>query len=151
MSYSSYKYDRHNSTRYTFISKGRMGAVMKVVEFTPTTIKNIVNLGFGDLRPDGSADDRANSNNNDIIKVMATIIEIVKDFTMEFPKAKIVFTGSSAVRTAMYQRMLKMYYHNFSNDFIITALIKEGSLYSEVPFELFDAKKYLAFLVRRKL
>ena len=151
MNYSSYKYDRRNSTRYTFISKGRKGVVLKAVEFTPTAVKSIVNLGFGDLRPDGIADDTANTNNNDIIKVMATIIEIVKDFTTGMPEAKIVFTGSSAVRTAMYQRTLKMYYHNFSKDFTITALIKEGNLYSEVPFEPYDSKKYLAFLVKRKL
>lgn len=151
MSAPPYQYDRRNSTRYTFISKGRFGAVVKVVEFTPTSVKSIINLGFGDLLADGNVDDKANTNNNDIVKVIATVIEIVKDFISEFPDSKIVFTGSNAVRTAMYHRILRTYYKDFSVGFVITALEKEGSIYLEKPFDPTTENKYLAFFVKGKL
>src|SRR6185503_3375884 len=81
MNRKPYSYDRRYSTRYTFVSKGHRGAISKVVQFSPTSTDGIVNLSFGDLRSDGTIDDLANTNNHDIIKVMATIIEIVYDFT----------------------------------------------------------------------
>ena len=83
MTTQPYSYDRKDATRYTFISKGKHGVIIKAVEFIPTSNKFILNLGFGDLKPDGTIDDTANSNNGDIIKVMATIIHIVKDFADE--------------------------------------------------------------------
>ena len=59
-----YFYDRRYATRYTFVSKGQKGAILKVVQFSPTSAKNILNLSFGDLQPDGSIDDTVNTNNN---------------------------------------------------------------------------------------
>jgi hypothetical protein len=150
MNRPSYPYDRRYATRYTFVSKGRKGAILKVVQFTPTSVKNILNLSFGDLQPDGLIDDTVNTNNNDIIKVMATVIDIVNDFTTENPYIKIVFTGNSQVRTSMYFRILKMYYTDFRKTYVITALVKDGGQFAEVPFEPVNGGKYLAFFVRRK-
>ncbi len=65
-----YLYDRKYLTRYSFVSKGRKGAIEKVVEFSPTSEKNILNLGFGDLLSDGTLDDTANTNNGDIVKCL---------------------------------------------------------------------------------
>ncbi len=151
MSTPPYQYDRRHSTRYTFISKGRVGAIVKVVEFTPTTAKNILNLGFGDLLADGTIDDIAKTNNNDIVRVLATVIDIIKDFTTDYPWVKIVFSGSNAIRTSLYHRILKMYYQNFIINFTITALIKEGNGFAEVGFDPSGSAKYFAFLIKRKL
>ncbi len=60
-----------------------------------------------DLLASGKIDDKANSNNGDIIKVLSTVILIIKDFTEENPEAKIAFSGSTKERTALYQRILK--------------------------------------------
>ncbi len=109
-----------------------------------------LNLSFGDLLPDDSIDDSANTNNSDIIRVMATIIDIINDFTSESPAVKIVFTGSNQVRTSLYNRILKTYHSNFSKTYFITALIKEDSSFTEVPFEPVNTGKYLAFFVKRK-
>jgi hypothetical protein len=65
--------------------------IEKVVDFVPIGIKNIMNLGFGDLLPDGSVDDTANSNNGDLIKVLATVIGILRDYTAEYPQVEIFF------------------------------------------------------------
>jgi hypothetical protein len=145
-----YPYDRRYATRYTFVSKGRKGAVLKVVQFSPTSAKNVINLSFGDLQPDGTVNDTVNTNNNDIIRVMATVIEIVNDFAAENPGIKIVFAGGNHVRTSLYFRILKMYQAEFSKTYIITALVKEGSRFAEMPFEPSGNNKYLAFFVRRK-
>lgn len=102
MSTEPYPYDRRQLTRYSFVSKGKRGAIVKIVEFSPTSNKQILNMGFGDLMPDGSIDDESNSNNNDLVKVMATIISIIKDFTDQYPSYKIVFTGSSQKRNIIY-------------------------------------------------
>ncbi len=77
------------------------------MEFTPLALKKIYNLGFEDLLASGKIDDKANSNNGDIIKVLSTVILIIKDFTEENPEAKIAFSGSPKERTALYQRILK--------------------------------------------
>lgn len=146
----SYQFNRRYSTRYTFTSKGKKGAVLKMVEFTPTSVKNIFNLGFGDMLPDGRIDDTVNTNNHDVLKVMATMVEIIKDFTLEFPGSRVIFTGSSSVRTTLYQRILKTYYKEFSQHFVITGLIKTGSNFSEIPFEPADSRNFLAFLIKRK-
>jgi hypothetical protein len=152
MTEQPYSYDKKYSTRYTFVSKGKHGAINKVVEFLHTSNKLILNLAFGDLKNDGTIDDTANSNNGDIIKVMATIIHVVRDFTNEYPEYKIIFTGSTAQRTKLYQRILKTYYSAFNQEFDITALEEvEKNKYEEVIFEpMNNLKNYVAFFVKRK-
>jgi len=99
MSSTPYPYNRKLSTRYTFISIGNR-SIHKVVEFTPTSV-DLYNLGFGDLLPDGKVNDTINSNNGDIVKVLATVVQIIKDFTKEYPHVKVVFTGSTNERTML--------------------------------------------------
>jgi hypothetical protein len=94
MKQNSYSYKRLDHERYTFISTGR-NKIIKAVDFSPTNVKNLYNLGFGDLLPDGSLDDHVNSNNGDILKVLTTVVQIMKDFTAQFPEIKILFLGST--------------------------------------------------------
>ena len=101
-----YNYEREVSTRYRFFSTGRR-RVEKIVVFTPLVLKDIFNPGFGDVLRDGSIDDTANTNNGDIIKVLSTVIHIIKDFIDTYPGAKIVCKGSTKDRTMLYQRILK--------------------------------------------
>jgi hypothetical protein len=61
MSGAPYKYNRVNGYRYNFISSGKR-IIIKAVGFTPTSAKNIYNLGFGDRLPNGEVDDMVNSN-----------------------------------------------------------------------------------------
>lgn len=148
MGHSSYPYNRNLETRYTFTSKGKRN-IKKVVEFTSTSIENTYNMGFGDLKPDSSVDDISNSNNGDIIKVLSTVIHIIKEFTGIYPHIKIVFTGSTKDRTLLYNRILKMNYYEFSKNFIITGLVKTGNVYKEVIFDPSDEIEYLAFFIKR--
>ncbi len=143
-----YSYNKRLDTRYTFVSSGKRN-IEKVVDFTSTSVKNLYNLGFGDLLEDGSVDDASNSNNGDIIRVLATVIHILKEFTNIHFHVKVVFTGSTEERTALYRRILKMYFSEFSKDFVISGLIMVGNEYREVIFDPKTEIEYLAFFVRR--
>lgn len=79
MNHPAYPYRKNVDTRYVFVSKGRKH-IEKIVEFSPTSVPGSFNLGFGDLLQGGSVDDSVNSNNGDIIKVLATVINILKEF-----------------------------------------------------------------------
>jgi hypothetical protein len=148
MNDNSYPYDQNQSSRYTFTSIGKK-RILKQVVFTHTGIRNIVNMGFGDVLPDGSVDDKANSNNGDIVRVLATTVQVLIDFTSKFPDLEIFFAGSTQERTKLYTRILRTYHVSFSKEFIINALIKEGETYSQLPFEPKADLKFVGFLIKR--
>jgi hypothetical protein len=84
------------------------------------------------------------------IKILSSVIHIIQDFTAQYPYVKIIFTGSTSGRTALYQRILKMYYQSFfKKNFTITGLINSENSLVEVPFESEGAVKYLAFFIKR--
>lgn len=113
-------------------------------------MKNIYNLGFSDSLADGKIDDKANSNNGDIIKVLSTVIHIIRDFTEANPEAKIAFKGSTKERTVVYQRIIKTYLNTFKKEFLITALQGPVSRPVETTFDPDYNEPYLAFFVKRK-
>jgi hypothetical protein len=148
MAYIPYPYKQIRTRRYFFVSVGKQ-KIAKVVDFVPLGIKNTVNLAFGDLLPDGSIDDKAVSNNGDITKVLATVIEILRQFTESEPGTTIHFEGSTGYRTKLYTRILKNYYPLFSKEFNVVGIVK---LNNEKKLVLFDVKsdvEYLAFLIKR--
>ena len=148
MSRPHYPYNKNLDTHYTFISSGKHN-IEKVVDFSPTSVKDLYNLGFGDLLPDGKVDDFSNSNNGDIIKVLATIVHILKEFTGNYPHIKIIFTGSTQERTALYRRILKTHYSDFSKEFVISGLIKIKNEYDEIIFNPDIETEYVAFFIKR--
>ena len=108
----------------------------------------MVNLGFGDLLPNGAVSDFVISNIGDIRVVLSTLVEIIKDYTTRFKNAKIVFTGSTGERTKLYTRILKTYHESFSREFIIKAFLKTTH-YEEVDFDPSDTREYYAFYIKR--
>ena len=109
----------------------------------------MVNLGFGDLKADGSIDDRIVSNNGDIIKILATIVDIVKHYTSKYPSAVIFFTGSTDERTRLYRRILKMYFQSFYSEFAIYGIVGTENNNRTVHFDPGSNEEYLAFLIKR--
>jgi hypothetical protein len=147
MTRAPYKYKRHGLWRYEFLSIGKK-RIEKVVDFVFLQ-GNIVNLAFGDLLPDGSIDDLVSSNNGDIIKIFATIIDIVRDFTNRHPGIQIYFEGSTPERTKLYGRILKNYYATFVKEFAIAGF---SVIKGEVVIRPIDMKietEYLGFYIKR--
>jgi len=134
MTHIPYSYKRPRSERYIFTSIGKK-SIEKVIDFVPIGVKNIMNLGFGDLLPDGSVDDTANSNNGDIVKILATIIAIIKNFTTEYPHVEIFFAGSTIERTKLYTRILRTYYSTFSKEFTISAITGSENNNKRIAFD----------------
>ena len=149
MNQEAYSYNNILPRKYSFVSEGEK-RIVKLVEFTRTGDENIVNLGFGDLLPDTGFDDQVVSNNGDIMKIFATIIQIVKEFTAEFPHLKIAFAGSTPERMKLYNRILKTYYSDFSKEFQISGLVKDALTELETDFEPKVTGKYILYFVKRK-
>jgi hypothetical protein len=77
--------------------------------------------------PDGQADDKVNTNNSDLVKVLGTVISIIQSFLNENMEAKIFFTGSTQQRTDLYITILRRNYVELTREFIISTLVgKEG-------------------------
>lgn len=149
MNQEAYSYNNILPRKYSFVSEGEK-RIVKLVEFTRTGDENIVNLGFGDLLPDTDFDDQVVSNNGDIMKIFATIIQIVKEFTAEFPHLKITFAGSTPERMKLYNRILKTYYSDFSKEFQISGLVEDALTELEADFEPKVPGKYILYFVKRK-
>lgn len=148
MKQGMYPYKQEGFDRFVFSSMGKSN-IIKLVEFSTTRTPDLYNLGFGDLLPNGTVDDKVNSNNGDIIKVLATIVQITRDFTLQRPNAKVAFAGSTTGRTNLYARILKMYHEEFCKVFKITALIRVGRSNKEVDFKPGLELTYLAFFIKR--
>ena len=148
MTYVPYSYKHVALRRYIFTSVGR-NEIKKVVEFVPLKAKNVMNLGFGDLLPDGSFDDKANSNNGDILKVLATVVYILKHFTTQHPEITVFFTGSTKERTRLYTRIIKTYYSLFSKEFVLYGIIATDRDNVTILFNSEAELEYLAFLIKR--
>jgi hypothetical protein len=123
MSHIPYPYKQVHPRRFVFHSVG-IKSIEKVVEFTPVGFQNMVNLGFGDLRPDGY-------------------------FTARYPETVILFEGSTEERSRLYQRILRNYYPNFKQEFALHALKWDKENFRVVPFDPSANEEYSAYLIKR--
>jgi hypothetical protein len=148
MNHPSYLFTRISSERYIFTSCGKQ-IIEKAVEFSATDKEGLYNIGFGDRLPDGTIDDTAASNNGDIVKVLSTVIQILRAFTTESPEVTIGFTGSTAERTKLYSRILRNYYSGFSEEYSIAAFTISDEIFKEVSFDPRANLDYHAFFVKK--
>jgi hypothetical protein len=144
-----YPFIRHGN-KYAFVSVGK-SRIKKIVKFTPWHNPDIFDLSFGDIMPDGRINDTVISNNGDTIKVLTTVIATVMDFLNGNSHALVSFTGSTPGRTAMYERILRMYYKYFSDRFSITSLCLVNDELFLVEFNSRGLNEADAFLIERKL
>ena len=152
MSSKGYHTAKKTTTSYEFVSTGPKGSIRKRVEFIALKARNYYNVGFGDIMKDGTVNDLAYSGNQDIVKVIATVISVMRDFLEENPDAILAFTGSSDDRTNFYCTILKRHYKSLSKEFAITALVKNSSKdYVEEEFEPDSTIDYLAFFIKNKM
>jgi len=148
MTYVPYAYKRVAPRQFVFTSVG-MTEIKKVVEFIPLKAKNVVNLGFGDLLPDGSFDDEANSNNGDMLKVLTSVVYILKHYKSQHPKIMVFFTGSTKARTRLYTRIIRTYYSLFTKEFVLYGIIAADGDNETILFDAQAELEYLAFLIKR--
>ena len=133
-----------NRLQFVLESTSHDRVVQKQIEFTPFSINaNIYNLAFGDLNEWEELDDLTVSDNQDMERVLATVIQAVLFFLETYPDKTVFFTGSTAARTRLYRAAISRVIADYEN------LAVEGILDSGA--ESFQPNKpYQAFLVRYK-
>jgi hypothetical protein len=152
MASKGYFITKKSTTGYEFISIGPKGQIIKRIEFTPLRKRGYYNVAFGDVRKDGRVSDTVYSNNHDIVKILATVIDTMKDFLKENVTAKLVFSGSTDDRTRFYKRILSRHYQALAAQYAITALVEdEKGNPVETEFDPVEERNYLAFFVRNKM
>ena len=147
MTYPKYQYRSEELFLfYKFISEGPKGLIKKVVEYTETSTENVYNLGFGDYDDiTKSLNDLSITNNGDSLKVLATVASTVYAFTEKYPKAWILATGSTEVRTRLYRMGITNNLAEISKDFIFYGYNRQ-----EIWEEFIIGEDYEAFLLTKK-
>ena len=132
-------------TTFEFMSEGPNGRISKLVQFTPTNLKGLYILAFGDKdHLTGEIDDLTISNNGDSEKILATVVAAIYAFTDKIPIAWIYATGSTKARTRLYRMGITNHLAEATKDFEILAE-------REDDWETFIKNiEYEGFLVKRK-
>ncbi|HEY5464008.1 MAG TPA: hypothetical protein VIJ95_12180 [Hanamia sp.] len=134
-----------NLTTFEFVSEGKRGRIVKIIQFQPMNIENVYNLAFGDKNMDtGELDDNVITDNGDSGKVLATVIAALYVFTDRYPDTWIYATGSSNSRTRLYRMGINKYYDIASSDFDIRGECKNEWEWYEY------GKDYQTFAVHKK-
>lgn len=147
MKYPQYQYRSENLMFYfEFISEGPKGLIKKVIEYSETNTENVYNLGFGDYdETTKNINDFSITNNGDSLKVLATVASTVYAFTEKHPKAWILATGSTGVRTRLYRMGITNNLAEIAKDFIVFGYDADGNWNEFVVGE-----DYEAFLLTKK-
>jgi len=104
-------------TTFEFVSEGPKGLIRKLVQFTPTNLKGLFILAFGNKdHLTGDINDLVISNNGDSEKVLATVVATVLAFTDKHPDAWIYATGSTKARTRLYRMGIAKYVSEVTAD-----------------------------------
>jgi hypothetical protein len=130
--------------RFYFESVGPKGVIPKLIALQNTKFENYYNLVLADIKADGTLDIYSKSNNGDMEKILATVVQTMLVFLAYNPKSFIYFEGSTPVRTRLYQIALNREFDKVQN-----LLTIEG--FDGEYFEPFETKKsYKAFLISKK-
>lgn len=142
---SSYPYTANETfLDYEFESCGPKGTIKKVANFSQVG-PSVFNFGFGDLdRKTGKINDTITSNNGDDEKILATLANIINEFTIMHPDFTILIQGSTPSRTRRYQMGIGKYWEKISATFDIFGLTND----EWQPFA--RGQNYTAFFGKRK-
>ena len=134
-----------NLATFEFLSEGRKGEIIKVIQFQQMNLDNLYNLAFGDKNiVTGVLDDKVVTDNGDSEKVLATVVSAIYAFADRYPNSWIYATGSTESRTRLYRMGINKYYEIVVQDFEIM-----GEYRNE--WERYEfGKDYQAFAVHRK-
>jgi len=148
MKQDTYKISANNDNLiFVFNSLGNKGTITKFVVYEKIE-EDIFNLAFGDFNPElGTIQDTINSKNGDGRKVLATVISTLDPFFKKHPKAEVFIIGSTLLRTKIYHRIIKKYYHQFDDIYEILGYKEENNNLSEK----FDkGQNYVQFSILKK-
>lgn len=131
---------------YSFWSTGPNGFIRKVIRFQLINHEEqLYNLAFGDSGPDSDfINDRSVSNNGDTLIILATVATAALNFMTDHPGASVIATGSTVVRTRLYQINISKFLTEISSNFVVKG-------YLNGDWEVFERNRnYEAFLLKQK-
>lgn len=135
---------RENRLLFEFESISEQKRISKRVTFAALPDSpSVFNLALMDLDQYGATTDVAVSNNSDMPKVMATVIQCVFLFLEKYPSATVHITGNSPARTRLYRATISREISKAKNFIEIYGM--DG--WQIEPFR--SGKHYDAFLIRR--
>ncbi len=134
-------------SEFKFISTGPNGSIIKFLVFKKLFVETLYNLSLLDVMPDGTYSDTHFSNNNDLRKILATILTAVIDCTAKFPDRQIFFQGSDeeGKRISLYHKAISKHLFVLEKEFYIYGITDDGTEENFNP-----SKSYTAVLVKRK-
>lgn len=122
-------------------SAGR--TVPKIVEYEEIEAGTF-NLAFGDIDSNGRLNDSVISNNGDMEKVLATVVQTALTFLEIYPERSVYFSGNSSARNRLYRAILNRDIESWSKIFEVEGII-EGE---RVKFR--QGINFEGFIVKRK-
>jgi hypothetical protein len=131
--------------KFEFFSHGPKGSILKRVFFRSfKDSPEVYNLAFGDVDAKDGINDSIVTNNGDSQKVLATVALIVLTFSEKYPEVLIFASGSTAVRTRLYQMGIANNLREIEENFYVFGLT--GGSWERFKKGI----KYEAFLIKRK-
>ena len=139
-----YNYDSaENSLYFEFQSISSTKTIQKIVVYTPIDNRsNIYNLALGDLLENGEVSDSIVSDNGDLERVIATIVQTMLDFFRKYPDCSIYFKGNTPERTRLYRIIINKEFAEATKIFQLFGIINSKITVFEpnIPFESFVIK-----------
>lgn len=102
---------------YLFESLSANKKIQKAVLFTGFQGNSIFNLALLDVNEHGLLDGEVESNNGDLLTVLATVFRIAGHFLENNPGSMVMFRGSEKRRHRLYRIMLSRELHSISKKF----------------------------------
>ena len=139
-----YNYDSaENSLYFEFQSISPKRTIQKIVIYTPIeSHSNIYNLALGDLLENGEVSDSIVSDNGDLKRVIATVVQTMLDFFRKYPDCSIYFKGNTPERTRLYRIIINKEFKEATRTFQLFGIINSKIVAFEpnIPFESFVIK-----------
>lgn len=109
---------------FEFESVSKQKTVKKVIVYSPFQDNiDIFNLGLVDELEDGSYSDKTVTNNDDMPKVMATVIRTLLRFFEKYPTKMVYIEGSTLERTRLYQIIIAREISEIEKTFTVYGLL----------------------------
>jgi hypothetical protein len=128
-------YPSKDNTFFLFESDGPQGKITKIIEFARID-GNIWNLGFGDWQKEGISD-TVISNNQDILKVMNTVVQSVYIFLNQYPDSIILIKPVDEKRSILYNTIFQRHLKDIELSFDVKGYIK-GVIEPYSPLKIYD-------------
>ncbi|MCX6213174.1 hypothetical protein [Spirosoma sp.] len=133
---------------FTFDSVSSQNVIHKAIEFSPFPANAIFyNLALLDVDEDGTTNDLAISNNQDMNRVIATVFKAMRAFFEKHPNKLVYFKGSdeTGIRTRLYRALISRELEQASEMFAIY-----GQLTEDTYEEFAPNRPYIAFIFQLK-